>query len=113
MTLFLARTLAGPTLANAAINPRIAVQVSQPLDHRTLQLKGALLRTRDALPEERAYVQRFVEELAAAVDQVGMPRERVVRMSHWPAVALEVRIEAIYLQTPGPGAGQPLAGRAP
>jgi Pyridoxamine 5'-phosphate oxidase len=113
LVLYLGQALAGPVLANLAINPRVAIQLSQPLDYRTLQFKGTVLRKQLAAETERAFVQQFVEELAAVVDSLGMPADRVVRMTHWPAIALELQVEQIYLQTPGPGAGAPLAGRAP
>jgi predicted pyridoxine 5'-phosphate oxidase superfamily flavin-nucleotide-binding protein len=113
VTVFLADAIAGPTLANLRINPRVGIQISNPPDHRTLQLKGALHAIRAAEPADHAYIRRFIEELAESVSTFGMPAERVVRMTSWPACAIDVRVEEIFLQTPGPGAGRPLAGRAP
>jgi hypothetical protein len=113
VTAFLAESIAGQTLANLRVNPRVAIQVSNPPDHRTLQLKGALYATRAAEPDDQAYIQTFIEELGRSVEGFGMPFERILRMSFWPAIAVDVRVGEIYLQTPGPGAGRPLAGRAP
>jgi len=113
VTLFLAQAISAPTLENVRGNPRLALQISSPIDHRTLQLKGRVVQTRSAEAGDEAFVHQFVEDLGRVVDQLGMPFERVVRMRHWPAHAFDVRVEATYLQTPGPGAGQPLAGRSP
>jgi hypothetical protein len=112
-TLFLAQRLAESTLRHVAENPRLAIQISHPLDHRTVQLKGRVTATGEAAAEDRAYIERYVSELAAVVDQIGMPYDRVVRMAHWPAAAITLCVSEVFLQTPGPGAGTPLGERKP
>ena len=112
-TLFLAEHLAQPILRNVADNPRLAIQVSHPLDHRTVQLKGQVVATAQASEADRRYIEEYVSELATVVDQIGMPFDRVARMAHWPAAAIRMRVSEVFLQTPGPGAGTPLGGRAP
>jgi len=111
--LFLAQQLAATTLRNVAENPRLAIQISHPLDHRTVQLKGQVVASVEAAEADRGFVEQYVSELAAVVDQIGMPFDRVNRMAHWPAAAITVRVAEVFLQTPGPGAGTPLGGRAP
>lgn len=113
VSMFIAEALSPTLLRNIAETGRLAVQASHPLDHRTLQLKGRAVRSAPAPDSDRAYVERHVHELAQVVDQLGMPYARVVRMTHWPAIVVDIRVEEIYLQTPGPGAGAPLAGRSP
>jgi hypothetical protein len=113
VTLYLAQAIAGATLRNVEQNARIAIQVSSPMDHRTLQLKGRVQATRTAGAYEEPLVRKFLEELATVLDQIGIPFERVMRLNHWPALAFEVHVDQVFLQTPGPGAGLPLAGRAP
>lgn len=112
-TLFLAQHLAQSTLRNVADNPRLAIQISNPLDHRTVQLKGQVVETREASAEDRSYIEQYVSELAAVVDQIGMPHDRVVRMAQWPAAAITLRVREVFLQTPGPGAGTPIGERKP
>jgi hypothetical protein len=113
VTLYLADAIAATTLKNVRETGRLALQVSHPIDHRTLQLKGRAANVRPASEDERAYVTQFVLELSHVLDKLGLPLKRVQRMAHWPASALDLCVEEIYLQTPGPGAGQPLSGRAP
>lgn len=113
VTLFLAQQLAAITLQNLAVNPRLAIQVSNPLDHRTVQLKGRVTHHGEADAADRGSIEQYVSELAAVVDQIGMPYDRVVRMAHWPATAITMRVSEVFLQTPGPGAGAPLGERKP
>jgi hypothetical protein len=113
VTVFLATHLAEATLRNVASNPRLAIQVSHPLDHRTVQLKGQVTVTREAAAADRSSIEQYVGELAAVVDQIGMPYDRVVRMAQWPATAIRMRVSEVFLQTPGPGAGALLGERKP
>lgn len=112
-TLYLAEAIAATTLSNVRETGRLAIQVSHPIDHRTLQLKGRATQLRAAREDEHAYVSQFVGEFGQVLDKIGLPLELMQRMAHWPASAIDLRVEEIYLQTPGPGAGQPLSGRAP
>ncbi|MET0385259.1 MAG: hypothetical protein ABW321_04835 [Polyangiales bacterium] len=111
VSVFLAEQLAAAPLRHVAETGRLAVQVSNPLDHRTVQLKGQVVGTGPAPEADRDFIEHYLAELALAVDQLGMPRERVMRMSHWPAIVLELQVAEVFLQTPGPGAGTRLAGR--
>ena len=40
---------------------------------------------------------------------VGLPRVATDGWVMWPAVAVRFRVNALFDQTPGPGAGAPLA----
>jgi antitoxin component of RelBE/YafQ-DinJ toxin-antitoxin module len=113
VSLYVAEVVAPPLLRNIAETGRLAVQLSNPADHRTLQIKGRTLRSGLAPEADRAFVESFVEQLAHVVDELGISYERVVRMTCWPAIVVELDVEEIYLQTPGPGAGAPLGARSP
>jgi hypothetical protein len=41
----------------------------------------------------------------AALDSVGLPRGISRTMSRWPSFAVDIAVEAIFEQTPGPRAG--------
>ena len=97
------------TLANIATTRRIAVVASHPLSHRTVQVKGVTRGVRLAAPSEEAFVRSRWEAFAAVLAEIGVPRRVTHRMAHWPAFAVEMSIEEIFDQTPGPNAGAPLA----
>ena len=95
-----------------AASRAIAVVFSLPSTHRTLQLKGS-----DATIEPLAagdadvvasHIDNFVDELRS----LGYPSE-VVRAYHWcdgaELRAVTFTPAAAFEQTPGPGAGAPLA----
>lgn len=109
-TVYLPEVTSRHTVTDVAVNPRVAVLVSHPLDHRSFQMKGQVTKVSPASEGERAHVERYLERFARQLETVGMPYEVVGMLSHWPALALEFSVEELYLQTPGPGAGQRLSG---
>ena len=62
-----------------------------------------------AAPAEEAFVQKRWNEFAAVLDEIGLPRGVMHGVAHWPAFAVEMTIEQVFDQTPGPNAGAALA----
>jgi len=93
------------TVANVATNGRIAVVSSEAVSHESLQLKGRIRAVRIARDDEEARVRESVEQFADVLDRVGLPRGVTRTMTCWPAFAIEVAVEAVFDQTPGPRAG--------
>jgi hypothetical protein len=112
VTVFLPESQCAAACANLADNGRIAVVFSRPEDHKTLQLKGAAVSVHAAGDADRAAMERYRELLVAALGFVGVPPALTCRIDHWPARAVRFRVDGVFVQTPGPGAGEPLGGRA-
>jgi hypothetical protein len=107
-TLFLPECPAAPALANLAQVPHVAVTASEPISHRTVQIKGDVLALRAPDARERAWVETYPSRLADALAQIGLARAVTRQLHCWPARAVEIAVRAIFDQTPGPGAGRPL-----
>ena len=100
-------------LANLERTGRIAVNVTSPQTYRSFQMKGRVLSIGVASPEDldraAAHQRAFVDSVAA----VGMSREISPRLfADSPAdpiqpdlTAVRLAVEALFDQTPGPGAG--------
>jgi hypothetical protein len=104
LTVFLPVATAERTLANARENGRLAVCFSA-IDHRSYQIKGRLKAVCDAADDDRRSIERYRAALAQVYGSVGMPPRLTYRIRHWPAHAVRLEVETIFLQTPGPGAG--------
>ncbi len=116
LTVFLPSATSAEARANLSDNGRIAVCFSRAADHRSVQVKGRALEVREAGARERGAVERYLAALAEAWGFVGVPARATLRLAHWPCHAVRLRVEGLFVQTPGPGAGAPLAegaGRAP
>jgi hypothetical protein len=107
-TVFVPVATGARTLANLRDNGRIAVCFSRAEDHRSVQLKGGVLSLRDGDGADREAIERYLSLLAQSLSVVGVPPRIVGRFGRWPAHAVRFRIEAVFVQTPGPGAGDSL-----
>jgi hypothetical protein len=101
----------GRVLDDLRDNGQVAVVFSQPSNNRTLQVKGtdAVVAACDADDEALAarYLQGFVDEIG----QLGLAAEVAHTMLGHDGglVAVRFSVAAAFEQTPGPGAGRPLA----
>jgi hypothetical protein len=109
VTLFVYQPAAAGILADLEAHPEIAVCVDRPADNRACQLKGHFANSRPAVPAERAEIQRQTDGFLANLETIGIPREMTAGWRFWPSVAIELHVTELYEQTPGPGAGEPLA----
>src|SRR5262252_9895582 len=61
-------------IASIAMTGRMAVVVSEPIGHRSTQLKGTIGTTRLARDDERALVRQRLEQLGDVLNVIGVPR---------------------------------------
>jgi hypothetical protein len=111
VTVYLPVVTAAETIANLATNGRIAIVSSCPTDHGTVQLKGRSRSVRVACESEAEVVRAQMERFADVLDQVGVPRRIARSLAAWPAFAVDVEVEAVFEQTPGPRAGSLVKAR--
>jgi hypothetical protein len=121
VTLWLPESIADRARRNLANDARIAVGANRPTTHQTFQLKGRAVHVAPAAEDARAVIDGRFEAFIVEVMQVGMPRRLADRVLRWPALEIQVVVEDVFDQTPGPGAGgrlgaavagPPAAGRA-
>jgi hypothetical protein len=96
------------TIQNVAATKRLAVNVSHPVDHHSVQFKGKTLDARLARDDEAPLIDSRVDAFADTLQTVGVPRRLAHSVAYWPAFALTMRVEQIFEQTPGPHAGSRL-----
>lgn len=108
LTVYVPVATSATCLANLRENGAIAVVLSEPLTHRTLQLKGRATSIRPAREDEREAVERHAAGFDAQVVAIGLPPAAVRRRTRWPCHAVTFPVAGVYEQTPGPRAGEPL-----
>ena len=109
LTVFVPRVLAGATLANLEDNGHLAVTATRPSDHKSLQIKGRARGVRDAADADRPMLEMLRGAMIEQLATFGMPRTITRRLTFWPSVAIDVDVNDVFVQTPGPGAGRPLS----
>ncbi|HSP19820.1 MAG TPA: hypothetical protein VLQ79_09905 [Myxococcaceae bacterium] len=106
VSIFLAAAIGGQLLKNLESNRRIAVVASNVQDNRSVQIKGQVVEVRPARDDERPLMDQYRARYSRMLEPLGVPRSFALRTQIWPAVAITFRVEALFLQTPGPSAGQ-------
>lgn len=93
-------------LADLRANGELAVGFGRPTDDRACQLKGTFVAADPAPERVRALVERQADGFRHELEQVGIPRALTQGSSTWPCVAIRMRVRDVFVQTPGPGAGE-------
>jgi hypothetical protein len=103
-----APALAAITCRNLEANQEIAVTLIRPRDFKAVQIKGRCvgIRPSDDVDRELQYI--FRAALVEQFETVGIPRHATRRLVWWPSLAVDVRIREVFVQTPGPRAGEPM-----
>jgi hypothetical protein len=104
-TVFVPVATSQDTIANVATTHRLAVVATHPIEHCSTQLKGIVQTTRVARADEEAFVRQHLSSFAAVLNSLGYPPRVTNAVARWPAFAIEMRVDEIYEQSPGPKAG--------
>lgn len=91
----------------------LSVVVNQLHTHRSVQLKGSNANVRPAREDERTGLEQDFVAFVRTCELAGLPSTQVLKAVRWPALIVEVTIDAVYEQTPGPGAGEALDAKRP
>ena len=108
VTVFVPTVRSERVLRDLRENGRIALGVSLA-SHEAYQLKGTYVSSRPTNDAERARQEAYRAALLVSALEAGYP-EAIARpmtqgFAYTPGVAITFRAEAVFLQTPGPGAG--------
>ncbi|HEX6179453.1 MAG TPA: hypothetical protein VF057_13910 [Thermoanaerobaculia bacterium] len=108
VTAFVPVATSRDVIASIASTRRIAVSITRIADHDSMQIKGTATNVRLARADEQAFVEERLLQFADALADIGQPRRITRAIAHWPAFAIELKVESVFEQTPGPKAGNPM-----
>lgn len=109
VTIYFVNEASRRTLDNLRRNGRVAITLARPTDNESIQLKGSALAIREELAQgelelQRTWLAMFAEEaVAVGASPIAMNQIQIGRTT-----AVDVKVESLYLQTPGPNAGERL-----
>jgi hypothetical protein len=108
VTFFVHETRAKRIVDDLEQNGRVALEAAQA-SHEAYQLKGRYVSSRPSSEEEYAvqesYKKRIVEGLMQFFPEELAKPIAGVESEYRPSIAITFRVEEVFLQTPGPGAG--------
>ena len=105
-TVFLPTAGSDVTIANLRDNGQLALTFSRGTDHRSVQVKGQCLSIAPTNLRQRAVQDRYFETFSEGLRWIGHRPPLIRRVRYFPSYALRFRIECMFEQTPGPGAGR-------
>ena len=111
ITVFLSRSQSRQLLQDIAATGEVAVVFSEPLSHRTVQVKAQAAELRPAQASDLPLLRRYLASMEHEVACVGFDARFVRAMLACPledTVAIRFRPSQAFDQTPGPRAGTPL-----
>jgi len=97
-------------LDDIAANGMIAVVLSQPSTHKTIQLKGTDARIVPVTAADRAAAQQHLHDWSEDLGRIGYGAafSAALHGGTGPLAAIRFTPTAAFQQTPGPDAGQPI-----
>lgn len=107
-TVYLDSKRAKHTLKNIEDNAQIAVSLSRPCTYKAAQLKGRVVKSRALNDLDREQSKKWLEGYRKEIRLIGVMSDAALGLERNPDIALEVLIENVFNQTPGPHAGRPL-----
>lgn len=75
-------------------------------------MKGRVVAIRGADGADRRVIDAYRAALCESWGWVGVPTRAVLRVAHWPCQAVRFAVGSVFVQTPGPGAGDALGAQA-
>ena len=108
ITVYLPMATSHDVVANVAATKRLAIVATYPPDHFAVQLKGTTTAVRLAADDESEFVHARLGSFAGVLHAIGIPRRIGESLNCWPAFAIEMKVDEMFEQTPGPKAGTPI-----
>ena len=109
LTVYVAQVAMERLLVSLDASRQVAVDIGRPEDDRACQVKGVFERAGDAAADDRAFIEAQYAGFMRQLEIIGTAGEHLRSWTTWPAVAVRIRVTALYSQTPGPDAGAPLS----
>ena len=108
ITFYLPNVEGAETLGNFEDNGMVAFTVGDPATNETYQFKGPSLSIRPSEDKDTAIQDIHRSKLISHLGPLGYPDAILTGFTIYPSTAVTFKVEDVFVQTPGPGAGAKL-----
>ena len=105
-TCYIPKAVTDKLVSNLEACSETAVTMSTIPSHEAYQFKGTCTSIREADDGELAQAQAYLDKMVAFTSQFGIPEDFFRAFVVDPSIAVTLKVEEIYDQTPGPGVGK-------
>lgn len=106
MTVFIYEPFADVMLKNLNENGRVALIAGVFPSHETYQFKGAFVASRKTENKDFEMQENYRNKILDHYMPLGFPENFFRNLPYKPGIAVTFHVEDIFVQTPGPGAGE-------
>lgn len=92
-------------IKNLLDNGEVSLAIGRSTDYKAIQIKGKYLSHRKIDERDQLIIEHHVKAFAETVEKAGGEKEPYLHTPHLPAIAISMKIDQVYNQTPGPGSG--------
>jgi hypothetical protein len=105
ISILIPESTAEKTLGNFQQNGRVALTCVNLPSHDTYQFKGAYVSHRKCSEQENDSMDPYMAAYGEILKTIGMSGEFLSPVAYKPAIEVKINVEEIFVQTPGPNAG--------
>ncbi len=91
---------------NLINNGQLALAFGRPTDYRAVQIKGTFLSHKEADARDNLIIERYLLMFADIVEKLGGNAKPYRALPALPAMAITMKIETVFNQTPGAMTGE-------
>lgn len=108
ITFFLPDAEGEQILSNFKDNGLVALTVAEGVSHETYQFKGKYIDSRPSEKKDAALQEIYRSKLSTRYGPGGLGEEFWRGVLFYPSTTVTFEVEEVFVQTPGPGAGEKL-----
>lgn len=102
ITFYINELSSAPMISNMLSNQEVSLSIARSTDYRAIQIKGKYVSHRSIDERDKLLIERHTVMFADNVGRAGGDRERyLVAFPTFPALAITMKVETVYNQTPG------------
>lgn len=105
-TIFISSSRSQTAIKNIQNNGCVAISLSRPCTYKAAQIKGRVLRTRAMTEAEQKASAKWLQGYRKEIQLIGVMNQAATGILRQSDLALDVTIDSIFIQTPGPQAGK-------
>lgn len=109
ITFYTAKDTSVKAIENIDNNKLVSITLASPLSYECYQFKGKCITYRDSNEIDQGNIERYLKGFNDALNILGIRDGIIYKWPSQPSMAIEMKVEEIFEQTPKVGAGKSIS----